>query len=271
MTWRTIELVREGPVAFVWMNRPAARNALNQLMLEEIAAAFDGLATDYDVRAIVLGGRGPSFCAGADRKDAPGVARMTTPGVSTRERHWLARIGDRTLDAIERVEVPTIARVQGHAIGGGVLLATACDFRIAAEGTRFFFPEVELASPLDWRGVPRIIREIGPARAREMIMLSERVDAVTAERWHLVNRVVSAEQLDQAVNELAQRLASRPEISIQMAKAQFRAYGAAELFGNAATFDSNLMIEALGDEQARANFGVGTRDSARGTGQPPAQ
>jgi enoyl-CoA hydratase/carnithine racemase len=269
MEWKTIVVSEEGPVATVWLNRPEVRNAINQTMLEELAAAYHQLATRFDIRVVVLGGRGSSFCAGADRKDAPGVARIVAADASARERHWLARLGDRALEAIEGLEAVTIARIQGHAIGGGVLLATACDFRIAAEGTRFFFPEVELASPLDWRGVPRMIREIGPARAREMVMLSERVDAATAERWHLVNKVVAADQLDGAVRELAERAAGKPELSIQMSKAQFRAYTASQVLGDASVFETNLMLEALGGEQARANFGVTGGEGRSAPAAPP--
>jgi enoyl-CoA hydratase/carnithine racemase len=181
---------------------------------------------------------------------------MTAADVSARERHWLARLGDRALEAIEAIEAVTIARVQGHAIGGGVLLATACDFRIAAEGTRFFFPEVELASPLDWRGVPRMIREIGPARAREMVMLGARVDAATAERWHLVNRVVPPEQLDVEVKALAERAAAVPDLSLRMTKTQFRAYAATQVLGDVTQLETSLLLEALGSEAARTNFGV---------------
>lgn len=256
MDFKTIAVSQEGAVATVWLNRPEARNAINQMMLEELTAAFHDLASRFDVRVVVLGGRGPSFCTGADRKDAPGVARMTAPDVTARERHWLARLGDRALEAIDSVEAVTIARIHGNAIGGGVLLATACDFRIAAEGARFFFPEVELASPLDWRGVPRMIREIGPSRAREMVMLGERVDAATAERWHLVNRVVLEDQLDAAVAALAERGSAIPEISLRMSKTQFRAYGATQVLGDVTQLETNLLLEALAAEAARTNLGV---------------
>lgn len=256
MSWETVTIEREGPIARVWLERPKARNALNQQLLEELAAAFESLEQQYDVRVVVLGGRGPSFCAGADRKDAPGVARIMAPDASIRERHWLARLGNRTLDAIERLDAVTIARIQGHAIGGGVLLALACDFRIAAEGTVFFFPEVELASPLDWRGIPRMIREIGLARAREMVWLSERVDAARAERFGLLNRVVPAAELDAVVTEWANRVVERPEISVHMSKIQFRAYGATIPIGDASQFEPALLLEALNDERAKANFGL---------------
>src|SRR5262245_3367846 len=119
MNWKTIAVDRDGAVAHVWLNRPQARNALNQEILEEIAAVFGWLEAQFDVRVVVLGGRGPTFCAGADRKNAPGVARMLEPGVSARETHWLARLGPRALDAIERLNAVTIARIHGHAIGGG--------------------------------------------------------------------------------------------------------------------------------------------------------
>jgi enoyl-CoA hydratase/carnithine racemase len=132
----------------------------------------------------------------------------------------------------------------------------ACDFRIAAEGTLFYFPEVELASPLDWQGVPRMAREIGLARAREMVMLSERVDAARAERFGLLNRVVPADQLDDAVSAWAKRVVDQPEISVHMTKTQFRAYSATIPVGDATLFEPALLLEALNDDQAKANFGV---------------
>lgn len=256
MSWETMTVEVAGPVAQVWLDRPKARNALNQRMLEELAAAFEWLERQYDVRVVILGGHGPTFCAGADRKDAPGVARMTAASASVRERHWLARLGNRALDAIERLDAVTIARIHGHAIGGGVLLALACDFRIAAEGTVFFFPEVELASPLDWRGIPRMAREIGLARAREMVLMGERVDAVRAERFGLLNRVVPADQLDAAVLDWAQRVVERPELAVHMGKTQFRAYAATIPIGDASQFEPTLLLEALKDDRAKANFGV---------------
>jgi enoyl-CoA hydratase/carnithine racemase len=158
---------------------------------------------------------------------------------------------------MDRVSAVTIARVQGHAIGGGLLLALACDFRLAAEGTVFFVPEVDLASPLDWRGVPRLIRAVGATRAKEMVIMCQRVDAAQAERWGLVNRCVPADQLDREMADWTQRLIGKPELVLRLCKAQFRAYGATLPLGDASQFETSLLLESLADERARASFGLG--------------
>lgn len=247
---------REGLIAHVWLNRPERRNALNQKALEEIVEVFDWLQTQYEIKVVTVGGRGASFCAGADMKEPPGLARISaSSGVSSRERHWLANLGRRALEAVERLDAVTIARIHGHAIGGGLLLALACDLRIAAEKTLFFFPEVELGNPLDWRGVPRLIREVGLARAKELVFLSGRIDANQAEHYGLLNRVVPQEQLDATVHDWANRLAEKPEVVVRMSKAQFRACTSTLSIGEIAEFEGALLLEALRDEVARSKFG----------------
>ncbi len=257
MEWKTLTVERDGAVAHVWLSQPERRNALSQIVLEEIAAVFTWLQTQYDVRVVVFGGRGVTFCAGADMKDPPGLARMMTPdGVSAGERRWLAQLGLRAVEAIERLNAVTIARVHGHAIGGGILLMLACDLRIAAEGTVFFFPEVELGSPLDWKGIPRMIREVGFARARQLVLLCERFDAAEAERYGMVNRVVPPDQLDAATREWSDRLVEKPDAVLHMSKAQFRAYAAAVPLGDASEFETELLLEALREDAAREGFGL---------------
>lgn len=255
MELRTLIVEKTDHAVYVWLNRPHCRNAMNQVLLEELTGVFESLRTDFEVRVAVLGGKGPSFCAGADKKDTPGLQRMMAPsGVSPRERRWLAHLGRRALDAIEQLDIITIARVHGHAIGGGLLLALACDFRIAAEGTTFFFPEVELGTPLDWRGVPRLIREIGLARAREIVMMSKRFASAEAERYGLLNQVVAPDQLDDTVGKWVATLAAKPDAAILLSKAQFRAYGATLTFGDSAEFEAELLLQTLGSETARAAF-----------------
>ena len=172
MEWKTLSLAREGSILRLWLDRPQRRNALNTDTLEELAALFTSLQIDFRTRVVILGGRGPSFCAGADRTDPPGSARLAASSDATeRERRYVSQIGLRACRAIEEVEAVTIARVHGHAIGGGLALALACDFRIAAEGTLFHVPEVDLGIPLTWGATPRLIQEVGAARARELILL----------------------------------------------------------------------------------------------------
>jgi enoyl-CoA hydratase/carnithine racemase len=250
MPYETLSLEIDGPVGRLWLDRPQKRNALNATALEEIAAACEELQRRFDVPVVVIGGRGPSFCAGADRTDPP--ARMARgSGASARERRWVAQVGRRAVEAIERLEAITIARLHGHVIGGGVLLAAACDLRLAAAGTLFHIPEVDLGIPLSWGGAPRLAREVGAARAKELILLCDRFDAAAAERYGLLNRVVAADALDAAVDDWARRLAGKPQWALHMTKSQFQAYGVTRTLGDVSTMDGDLLTAATGEDPGR--------------------
>jgi enoyl-CoA hydratase/carnithine racemase len=255
MPYETLTIEIEAPIARVWLNRPAQLNPLSTEVLEEIIAAFDELNRHHDVPVIVLGGRGTSFSAGADRKNPPGrVARSTSAGA--RDRRHAALLGRRVLEAIERVDAITIARLHGHVIGGAVLLALACDLRIAATGTSFWIPEVDLGVPLTWGGVPRLLPLVGSARAKELILLCDRFDAATAERYGMINRVVADDALDAAVAEWAQRLAAKPEWALHMTKNQFRAYSRMAVLGDVTEMDGDLLIGASMEDPTRFVFPV---------------
>lgn len=250
MPYETLTLDVDGPIGRLWLDRPQKRNALNPTALEEIAAACEELQRRFEVPVVVIGGRGPSFCAGADRTDPP--ARMARgSGANARERRWVSQIGRRAVEAIERLEAITIARLHGHVIGGGVLLAAACDLRLAAEGTQFHIPEVDLGIPLTWGGAPRLAREVGAARAKELILLCDRFDAAAAERYGLVNRVVPADALDAAVDDWARRLAAKPDWALHMTKSQFQASAVTRTLGDVSAMDGDLLIEATGEDPTR--------------------
>jgi enoyl-CoA hydratase/carnithine racemase len=253
--FETLELDQAGPVLSVWLARPAKRNALNGAALAEIEALFRELQTDFATRVVVLGGRGPSFCAGADRDDPPGSRRMRrSEGASERERRWTAQLGWRACAAIEALEAVTVARLHGHVLGGGLALALACDFRLAAEDARLALPEVDLGVPLTWGATPRLIHEIGAARAREMLLLGDAVDAEHAERIGLVHRVLPASGLDAAVGALAQRLAAKPEIAVHMTKTQLRAYAQRAALGDVRESDGDLLLGSSQVGVARESF-----------------
>ena len=255
MDWRTLSVTREGSLLRVWLERPERRNALNGEALGEIAELFGSLATDFATRVVVLGGRGPSFCAGADRKDPPGADRLASSSDATdRERRWTAQIGLRAARAVEDCEAVTIARLHGHVIGGGVVLAAACDFRVAAEGTTLHVPEVDLGIPLTWGATPRLIAEIGAARARELILLGDAIDAAEAHRIGLVHRVVPAAALDAAVDALAAQLAAKPEVAVHMTKTQFRAYARRAVLGDVTETDGDQLVAASRGAAARKSF-----------------
>jgi enoyl-CoA hydratase/carnithine racemase len=250
VTYRTLRLERDGPIARVWLDRPERHNALDQTALEEIADVFTTLQRAFDVPVIVLGGRGPSFCSGADRKDPP--ARLSrSSGAGARERRHAAQVGRRALEAIQAVEAITIARLHGHVIGGGVVLALGCDLRLAAAGTSFRIPEVELGVPLTWGALPPLVREVGLARAKELVVLGERFDAAAAHAYGLVNRVVADAELDAAVDAWAARIAAQPPWAIHMTKTQFQAYARTVALGDVTLLDGDLLTGASREDPTR--------------------
>ncbi len=253
-SYETLTIEHVGPITHVWLNRPERRNALNGRALEEIAAAFDELQERFETPVVVLGGRGPSFCAGADRKDPPGARMARGSGAGPRERRFAAQLGRRAVEAIERVEAITIARVQGHAVGGGLVLALACDLRLATSTALFQIPEVDLGIPLAWGAAPRLAAAVGEARAKELILLCDRIDAGTAERYGLVNRVVPEAELDTVVNEWASRLAAKPPCAVHMTKSQFRARARMATLGDVTETDGDLLAAAASEDPSRFAF-----------------
>ena len=252
-----LEFERRGAILRVWLNRPEKRNALDTAALEEIAELFTRLQTEFETRVVVLGGRGPSFCGGADRGNPPGVARMlASSGAGERERRHAAQIGLRACRAIADVEAVTIARVHGHAVGGGFALALACDLRIAADSALFHVPEVDLGVPLTWGAAPRLIDEVGVARAREILLLCDRFGAARAEHWGVVHRSVPEAELDAAVDDWAERIAAKPEIAVHMTKTQIRAYGQRAVLGDVTEFDGDLLLGSSRVGVARNSFRV---------------
>ncbi|MEM9652150.1 MAG: enoyl-CoA hydratase/isomerase family protein [Actinomycetota bacterium] len=248
MTYEQLDVERDGPVLRVWLNRPEKRNAHDHAMVTEIGDFFLAAAADLETRVIVLGGRGPSFCAGADRKE------RLPPPASERERRYRNQLGRRATRAIEDCPVPTIARVQGHAAGGGSCLAAACDFRITTTDCQWWVPEVELGTPLPWAATPRLIQEIGMARARQYVMLAERIDGTTAAEWGLANECVPDDELDQVVDRFVERLLSLPELAVDMAKAHFRGYARGSALGDLSETDGDLSNIVQGSADFAARF-----------------
>ncbi|MGF1597730.1 MAG: enoyl-CoA hydratase/isomerase family protein [Acidimicrobiales bacterium] len=249
--YERLDIERDGPVLRVWLDRPDVRNAHDQTMIREIGDLFESVSTAFDVRLVVLGGRGPTFCAGADRRE------RLEPAATPRQERYRLHLGRRAARAIEECDVPTLARVHGHAAGGGSCLATSCDFRVTTRSTQWWVPEVELGTPLPWAGTPRLIQEIGMARARRYVMLSERVDGATAEAWGLAHECVADDELDDAIARWEERLLSLPELAVTMAKAHFRGYGRAFSLGDLSETDGDLsaIVRTTDDFKARfANF-----------------
>lgn len=191
------------------LDRPERLNAIVPALIEDLVAALQEANRDRDVRAIVLTGAGRAFCSGADLKDESAQAADAAA-----TRTYVERIQDVTR-AIVLGRVPVIAAVRGWAVGGGVEWVIDCDFAIAAEGTRFFFPEIAWGLFVTGGVTVLLPRIVGLARARELILLGERFDAADAHRWGLVWKVVpDAGLLDEALA-LAQRIAALPPAAVQ--------------------------------------------------------
>ncbi|MBI3455277.1 MAG: enoyl-CoA hydratase/isomerase family protein, partial [Candidatus Rokubacteria bacterium] len=165
-----LTLVRDRRVATVTLSRPDRRNSLSDAMLTELAAAFAELRDDGGTRVVILTGAPPVFSAGAD------AALKSTMSAEERRRVFLARksqfrrLFERATTLLENLEQATIAMINGHAVGGGVGLTLACDFRWAAAEAELWIPEVDLGVPLGVGSTTRLVRLLGPARAKEIIM-----------------------------------------------------------------------------------------------------
>ena len=208
MTFETLRVEQSNGVATVTINREQVLNAINRATLQDLDDCLTNLQSDSSVRVVVLTGAGNrAFIAGADISE---LAEMTpTSG------HAIARRGQALCERIERSTVPFIAAVNGFALGGGLELAMACTFRIAADTATFGQPEVNLGLIPGFGGTQRLPRLIGPALALEMLLTGKSIDAGDAGRVGLVNRVVAAEKFLDEVGDLARLLASKPPVAVK--------------------------------------------------------
>jgi enoyl-CoA hydratase/carnithine racemase len=204
----------EDRVAVVTLHRPEARNALSFEMKRALAALLPALGGDAGVGCVLLVGAGGAFCAGGDTK---AMARDGKPP-SPEERKQQLRFEHGIPLALHRLAKPTLAALAGPAAGAGLSLALACDLRIAAESAFVTTSYVKLGLSGDYGGAWFLTRLVGPARARELLFLGDRVDARECERLGLVNRVVPDASLEKEALDLARRLAAGPGVALRYMK-----------------------------------------------------
>jgi enoyl-CoA hydratase/carnithine racemase len=223
----------------ITLARPEKLNALDHLLHEQLQAVLVELETDVTARVVVLTGEGRAFSAGAELG-----SRRPEPPVNDLDRIAIANLGGRTCELIDRLPQVTIASLNGLAVGGGVVLAISCDLRLAAESTWFSIPEVELGLPLTWQALPRLVRELGPARTKELVMACERFSAADAERWGMVNHVHPDAELAAATRALAARLLSMDPLTLSMTKRACDALASALVPAEVTWSDPELMLLA---------------------------
>ena len=217
--YRTIRYRRQGGVGTLTLARPAKRNAQNPLMWQELARLGAELLPDETLRCLVVAAEGPVFSAGIDL--AEGMSGLLAAWADRSDNEQSVAEGVAvagTFSWIPDLGCTSIAAVQGHAYGAGLQLALACDFRIFAEGTKVGLPETRFGLLPDMGATVRLPRIIGEARARELILLGEVIDADEALRIGLANRVVAGHDLEAAAAELAERLAAQPPLAIRGAR-----------------------------------------------------
>jgi enoyl-CoA hydratase/carnithine racemase len=204
----------EDRVAIVTLKRGDRLNALSVEAMLALAGVATRLREDTSTSAVVLTGD-PVFSAGADLADPALAARAAAPLIERRE---LLRIGPDLCAAWEGLDQVTIAAVEGFCLGGALALAAACDFRIAGESAHFRLPEIPLGMNMSWRAQPRLVSLIGPARAKQLVIFGERVEAREALAWGLVEDVTADGAAVEAALVMARKAAALPPIAVRMAK-----------------------------------------------------
>jgi enoyl-CoA hydratase/carnithine racemase len=223
----------------VTLNRPHKLNALSIDVHDELQDLCRTLQDDVETRVVIFTGAGRAFSSGAE-------LTSTRPGrpVNDLDRRLRVHAGGRTSGMIERLDQVTIGAANGLAIGGAVVLLSCMDLRIAAEAAWFSIPEVELELPLTWNALPRLMRELGPARTKELVMTCERFSSADALRWGFVNHVHPDAEVMPEARRLAARLLSMDAMSLAMTKSACAALARSMVPEEPTWSDADLMLLA---------------------------
>ena len=228
--YETIKVERDEDILWITLNRPHRLNAFNDVMVMELSDALDRAEEDPGVRCVIIIGEGDrAFSAGADVTMFPKLTPQKAVDAS--------RLGQEVFSKVESMSKPVIAAINGYALGGGLELALACDFRIAAEHAELGNPEIRLGILPGWGGTQRLVRLVGLAKAKEIVLLGDRIPAEEALKIGLVNKVVPFEKLREEARALAKRLCEGPPLAIKYAKWLLN-------FGTQAPLDIGLRLES---------------------------
>ena len=213
MAYETITATIEHGIGRLTLNQPDKLNPLGTNTLQDIIDATTWFNKE-NISVVIVSGNGRAFTAGFDLREFTNTDSTGKDG---------AVLGREMAEAVDRMKPITIASLHGYCIGGGVVLASACDLRIASENTTFSIPEVDLGIPLAWGGIPRLVREIGPAMTKELVMTCRPFDAEEAKSLGFINRVVKDADLETQTMNMAEAIRKRPQSVIETTKNQVRA------------------------------------------------
>lgn len=245
MTFTTLNVGSSSTRGWIELAVPQKRNALSSLVLTELAQAARWFDDRPEVKVVVVSGQGKSFSAGAD------LASFTSPDpkIPTREAADLGRVMG---DAIEAMNPITVAKIHGHCVGGGLVLAAACDLRIAADNTYFSIPEIDLGIPLAWGGIPRLVREIGPALTKELVLTCRPFTPEEAKAAGFLNDSVPENVLASRVEELVETLVAKSSFTMTSTKQAVNAV-MKQIAGTGYSWsDADALASGLHDPESRA-------------------
>lgn len=248
-----VEADEQRGVATITLNRPRKRNALTAAMMETLAETYEDLGARATIRVVIIRGAGLAFCGGADRIAYPGD--LSSGPFDGARRHAL-KVGERLVQAIQGCSAVTIARLHGHVVGGGMVIALACDIRIAADSAALSLPETAIGLPLAWSATPLVVDEVGVLRARELILLGKVFAAGEAMQAGMLNTVVPDDDLDSTVDDYVQIALQRDLAAIVTSKVQFAALRKGSASGDITAFDSLLLHYSTQLDAVRHAFGA---------------
>ena len=250
--YRQIRCEYSGRLATLVLDRPERRNAISAELMREMIACARELESRSDIDAVIVTGAAGCFSAGADLKDSSRWAG----GAPLLEQRELAGLGARMARAWEELPQITIAAIEGYAVGGGLALAAALDWRVMARDAFVSLPEIGLGIPLTWGTLPRLVNLVGPAKAKRLAILGERIPAEAAWAMGLIDETCDKGAALEAARRLADRVLEKPRHSVRMTKETVNAY--AGIGAHAVSYMASDQLElAAASPESRA-----ARDSA---------
>ena len=228
--------------AVVTIERPRTLNSLDLATLTALREAAEKVANRSELKVVVLRGRGRAFSSGVDL-DLFGSGERTDTRV-------VADAGLAMIEAFDSVPAVTVAVLRGAVVGGGLVLAAACDLRVAAEDTYFSIPEVDIGLPVGWGGVPRLVRELGPALTRDLIMTCRPFTAQEAKEAGFLNRMVTSRDLDRTVDELVATLCGKPAAALRAVKRSVAEAAEEMLAARGRVADAEVLVAVATDPES---------------------
>ena len=209
------KLEKKNNIAIISFTRAKSLNALNQSTLKELIDLNRKIQTNTAIKAVIYRAEGIHFSAGADIKEKPKASSII--------KTWKTNLGKEAIESILKLDQITLASLKGYCLGGAACIATACDFRIASIDTTVAYPEIDLGMNLNWLGLPLLLRLIGPARTKKMVISGEAEDATTLFDWGFIDKICDTGDLDKTTLKFAKKFTSKDTVPAQMIKRSINA------------------------------------------------